>query len=57
VADEALSNIRVVRAFGMEDHEKLMYSVEVDKAKDFNERLGRGIGLFQVSFKSNCRRS
>ena len=50
VADEALGNIRVVRAFGMEDQEKGMYSSEIDEAKYFNERLGHGIGIFQVCF-------
>nr|AVT42121.1 ABC transporter B [Lissorhoptrus oryzophilus] len=48
VADEAISNIRTVRAFAMEDVETEMYVQEAEKTKDLNESLGLGIGLFQA---------
>ncbi|XP_012670845.2 mitochondrial potassium channel ATP-binding subunit [Clupea harengus] len=47
VADEALGNVRTVRAFAMEDRELQLYSVEVDKSCEMNEALGSGIAVFQ----------
>ncbi len=47
VGDEAVTNIRTVRAFAMEDKEMDVYSFEVAKARELNEALGLGIGMFQ----------
>ncbi|KAG9276103.1 ATP-binding cassette sub-family B member 8, mitochondrial [Astyanax mexicanus] len=47
VADEALGNVRTVRAFSMEDRELEMYATEVDKSAAMNEALGTGIAVFQ----------
>nr|XP_033787986.1 mitochondrial potassium channel ATP-binding subunit isoform X2 [Geotrypetes seraphini] len=47
VADEALGNVRTVRAFAMESREEELYSVEVDKSCQMNEILGVGIAVFQ----------
>ncbi|KAJ8272983.1 hypothetical protein GJAV_G00095830 [Gymnothorax javanicus] len=47
VADEALGNVRTVRAFAMEDREMEMYSAEVKKSCELNEALGTGIAIFQ----------
>lgn len=47
VADEALGNVRTVRAFAMEDRELEMYAAEVDKSAAMNETLGTGIAVFQ----------
>uniref|UniRef100_A0A914XUS2 Mitochondrial potassium channel ATP-binding subunit n=1 Tax=Panagrolaimus superbus TaxID=310955 RepID=A0A914XUS2_9BILA len=48
VAEEALQNIRTVKAFAMEDAEIDLYAQEVDKARIMSEQLGAGIGLFQA---------
>ena len=48
MADECVGNIRTVRAFAMEEGELEFYSEELDKARLLNEKLGLGIGLFQV---------
>uniref|UniRef100_A0A7E4ZVT6 Mitochondrial potassium channel ATP-binding subunit n=1 Tax=Panagrellus redivivus TaxID=6233 RepID=A0A7E4ZVT6_PANRE len=48
VAEEALQNIRTVKAFAMEDVEVSLYAQEVDKARVLSEKLGAGIGLFQA---------
>lgn len=48
VADEAVGNIRTVRAFGMEDQELEMFAEESLLAMEYNEQLGFGIGLFQA---------
>lgn len=48
VCEEALSNIRTVRAFAMEDKEMELYAAELEKARLMQENLGMGIGLFQV---------
>lgn len=48
VCDEALSNIRTVRAFAMEEKEKELYAIEVEKARVMQESLGIGIGFFQA---------
>lgn len=47
VADEAVSNIRTVRAFAMEDAEAELFHKEVDKAEHLHTVLGVGIGCFQ----------
>ncbi|XP_052802636.1 mitochondrial potassium channel ATP-binding subunit-like [Mya arenaria] len=47
VADEALGNVRTVRAFAMEEKEHELFSDEVNKARVLNIRLGLGIGMFQ----------
>ncbi|KAL1501080.1 hypothetical protein ABEB36_006473 [Hypothenemus hampei] len=48
VADEAIANIRTVRAFAMEELEGEMFKIEAEKARVLNENLGFGIGLFQA---------
>lgn len=48
VADEALSNIRTVRSFAMEDAEAQLFKQEVDKAEHLQSTLGVGIGFFQA---------
>ncbi|KAF2899958.1 hypothetical protein ILUMI_06225 [Ignelater luminosus] len=48
VADEAISNIRTVRAFAMEDQELELFKKEAKLAMVLNEELGFGIGLFQA---------
>ncbi|XP_015276458.1 PREDICTED: ATP-binding cassette sub-family B member 8, mitochondrial [Gekko japonicus] len=47
VADEALGNVRTVRAFAMEDREMQLYSAEVDRSGRLNMNLGLGIAVFQ----------
>ncbi|TWW73807.1 ATP-binding cassette sub-family B member 8, mitochondrial [Takifugu flavidus] len=47
VADEALGNVRTVKAFAMEERELQLYAYEVDKSCDLNENLGAGIAVFQ----------
>uniref|UniRef100_A0A3P8VSS9 Mitochondrial potassium channel ATP-binding subunit n=1 Tax=Cynoglossus semilaevis TaxID=244447 RepID=A0A3P8VSS9_CYNSE len=47
VADEALGNVRTVKAFAMEERELELYAHEVDKSRDMNENLGAGIAFFQ----------
>ncbi|XP_025835714.1 ATP-binding cassette sub-family B member 8, mitochondrial [Agrilus planipennis] len=48
IADEAISNIRTVRAFAMEDQENELFRKEAETAMVYNEQLGFGIGLFQA---------
>ncbi|XP_030765142.1 ATP-binding cassette sub-family B member 8, mitochondrial isoform X2 [Sitophilus oryzae] len=48
VADEAVSNIRTVRSFAMEEQEAALYIKEAEEAMVLNEALGFGIGLFQA---------
>ncbi|XP_048507795.1 mitochondrial potassium channel ATP-binding subunit isoform X2 [Athalia rosae] len=48
VSEEALSNIRTVRAFAAEEREIEMFSKEVALAATMQEHLGFGIGLFQA---------
>lgn len=48
VADEAVSNVRTVRSFAMEDEECELFYEEAEKAKTLNIKLGFGIGLFQA---------
>uniref|UniRef100_A0A8C6DGK6 Mitochondrial potassium channel ATP-binding subunit n=1 Tax=Moschus moschiferus TaxID=68415 RepID=A0A8C6DGK6_MOSMO len=47
VADEALGNVRTVRAFAMEQREEERYGVELEGSRYKAEELGRGIALFQ----------
>ncbi|NXT29615.1 ABCB8 protein, partial [Syrrhaptes paradoxus] len=47
VADEALGNVRTVRAFAMEDRQAGLFCAEVDCAGRLSERLGLGIAAFQ----------
>ncbi|KAK2568414.1 Mitochondrial potassium channel ATP-binding subunit, partial [Acropora cervicornis] len=47
LADEALGNVRTVRAFAMEEKETKLYHDEVSRSKMLNELLGIGIGAFQ----------
>lgn len=47
VADEALGNVRTVKAFAMEERELQLYAHEVDKSCEMNEALGNGIAIFQ----------
>ncbi|XP_069778766.1 mitochondrial potassium channel ATP-binding subunit isoform X2 [Narcine bancroftii] len=56
VADEALGNVRTVKAFAMEELETKLFSKEVDKSRDISEYLGLGIGIFQglSNFTLNC---
>ncbi|NXY10185.1 ABCB8 protein, partial [Pteruthius melanotis] len=47
VADEALGNVRTVRAFAMEQQQAGLFSAEVDRAGRLSEQLGLGIAAFQ----------
>ncbi|XP_068459708.1 mitochondrial potassium channel ATP-binding subunit [Clinocottus analis] len=47
VADEALGNVRTVKAFAMEERELQLYAYEVEKSCEMNENLGSGIAVFQ----------
>ncbi|XP_007948336.1 mitochondrial potassium channel ATP-binding subunit [Orycteropus afer afer] len=47
VADEALGNVRTVRAFAMEHREEERYGTELEESRCKAEELGRGIALFQ----------
>ncbi|KAK7862914.1 hypothetical protein R5R35_002461 [Gryllus longicercus] len=47
VGDEAINNIRIVRAFAAEDKECELFAYETNTAADFNQLLGIGIGMFQ----------
>lgn len=48
MAEEAISNIRTVRAFAMEDQEIEMFCTESSLIKKLNINLSVGIGLFQA---------
>lgn len=48
VGEEAISNIRTVRAFAMESQECELFSQQSNDASHLNQRLGFGIGLFQA---------
>ncbi|XP_015594186.1 ATP-binding cassette sub-family B member 8, mitochondrial isoform X4 [Cephus cinctus] len=48
VCEEAISNIRTVRAFAAEEREIEMFSHEIELASQLQEQLGLGIGLFQA---------
>ncbi|NWY66055.1 ABCB8 protein, partial [Erithacus rubecula] len=47
VADEALGNVRTVRAFAMEEQQARLFCAEVDRAGCLSEQLGLGIAAFQ----------
>ncbi|XP_027759620.1 ATP-binding cassette sub-family B member 8, mitochondrial isoform X2 [Empidonax traillii] len=47
VADEALGNVRTVRAFAMEEQQARLFCTEVDRSGQLSERLGLGIAAFQ----------
>ncbi|NWH88332.1 ABCB8 protein, partial [Aegithalos caudatus] len=47
VADEALGNVRTVRAFAMEEQQAGLFRAEVDRAGCLSEQLGLGIAAFQ----------
>ncbi|XP_061177199.1 mitochondrial potassium channel ATP-binding subunit-like [Saccostrea echinata] len=47
VADEALGNVRTVRAFAMETKENELFSQQVELSRKMNINLGFGIGAFQ----------
>ncbi|ODM93262.1 ATP-binding cassette sub-family B member 8, mitochondrial [Orchesella cincta] len=46
-AEEALSNIRTVKTFAMEEQELLKYRIAIKELQRLNIDLGAGIGLFQ----------
>ncbi|KAM3959241.1 mitochondrial potassium channel ATP-binding subunit [Aphomia sociella] len=48
VAEEAISNMRTVRAFAGEDNEAEMFARESDAAAELSMELGLGVGLFQA---------
>lgn len=48
VAEEAMSNIRTVRAFAGEESESQTFAKECRAAADLNIELGVGIGIFQA---------
>lgn len=48
VGEEAISNIRTVRAFAMESQECELFCQQSEEASRLNQRLGFGIGLFQA---------
>nr|KAF7407035.1 hypothetical protein H0235_014691 [Vespula pensylvanica] len=48
VCEEAIQNIRTVRAFAAENRETEVFSKEVEYASELYENLGFGIGLFQA---------
>ncbi|KAF5270865.1 hypothetical protein FQA39_LY08310 [Lamprigera yunnana] len=47
IADEAIGNIRIVRAFAMEDLELDIFTKHMYQTSLLNEQLGFGVGLFQ----------
>ncbi|EDV28750.1 uncharacterized protein TRIADDRAFT_19732 [Trichoplax adhaerens] len=47
IADEAVGNLRTVRAFAMEEKEKELYNIHINEACNLSKTLGFGIGLFQ----------
>lgn len=48
VCEEAIQNIRTVRAFAAEEKELEMFYKEVQRSSELYERLGFGIGFFQA---------
>lgn len=49
LAEEKISNIRTVRAFGMEQYECEKFDREISSSERLFKKLGFGIALFQVS--------
>ncbi|XP_041984555.1 mitochondrial potassium channel ATP-binding subunit [Aricia agestis] len=48
VAEEAISNMRTVRAFAGEENEARLFAAECEAAAELNMELGLGVGLFQA---------
>ncbi|KAJ8717438.1 hypothetical protein PYW08_005837 [Mythimna loreyi] len=48
VAEEAISNMRTVRAFAGEENESQLFAQECSAAAELSMELGLGIGLFQA---------
>ncbi|XP_018312315.1 ATP-binding cassette sub-family B member 8, mitochondrial isoform X2 [Mycetomoellerius zeteki] len=48
VCEEAIQNIRTVRAFAAEEKEAEMFYKEIERSSDLYERLGFGISFFQA---------
>lgn len=48
VADEAISNVRTVRAFSMEENEERLYGWELQQAHQTTTWLGVGVAVFQA---------
>ncbi|XP_019887493.1 ATP-binding cassette sub-family B member 8, mitochondrial isoform X3 [Ooceraea biroi] len=48
VCEEAIQNVRTVRAFATEEKEIEMFYEEVERSSELYERLGFGIGIFQA---------
>ncbi|CAK1584815.1 unnamed protein product [Parnassius mnemosyne] len=48
VAEEAIANMRTVRAFAGEENEASMFADECQTAADLSMELGLGVGLFQA---------
>ncbi|XP_011881722.1 PREDICTED: ATP-binding cassette sub-family B member 8, mitochondrial-like [Vollenhovia emeryi] len=48
VCEEAIQNIRTVRAFAAEEKEAEMFYTEIERSSDLYERLGVGISFFQA---------
>lgn len=48
-AEEAISNIRTVRSFAMEELENKILNEQAEICKQLNIHLGYGIALFQVN--------
>ncbi|CAG9795526.1 unnamed protein product [Diatraea saccharalis] len=48
VAEEAIANMRTVRAFAGEQNEAGMFAAECEAAADLSMELGLGVGLFQA---------
>ncbi|XP_012231551.1 mitochondrial potassium channel ATP-binding subunit isoform X2 [Linepithema humile] len=48
VCEEAIQNIRTVRAFAAEEKEAEMFYKEVERSSELYEKLGFGIGFFQA---------
>ncbi|KAI5710485.1 hypothetical protein M8J75_008956 [Diaphorina citri] len=48
IGEEAISNIRTVRAFAMEPYEVRLFTDQVSLSCTLQERLGVGVGMFQA---------
>ncbi|XP_052743697.1 mitochondrial potassium channel ATP-binding subunit [Bicyclus anynana] len=48
VAEEAIANVRTVRAFAGEENEARLFAEECKTAADLSMELGLGVGLFQA---------
>ncbi|CAG2164665.1 unnamed protein product, partial [Oppiella nova] len=56
VAGEAISNVRTVKAFAMEESQSIVYDRELMAAEELNIKLGLGIGVLQglTNLGLNC---